>query len=67
MYWGKLLKEGRKSNIIEEINADITGYSKKDKWIMFVVYDMGCIQNETEFRGDIENAKENIKVVIVKH
>ncbi len=63
----KLLKEGRRSSVIEEINADITGYSKKYKRIMFVVYDLGCIQNETEFRRDIENAKENIKVVIVKH
>ena len=63
----KLIKEGRRSSVIEEINADITAYSKNYKRILFVVYDLGSIRDETEFKRDIENAKDCIRVVIVKH
>lgn len=63
----KLLKEAsKKSKMIEEINADITAYSKKYKNILFIVYDMGNIRDETEFCRDIEN-NEGVRVVIVKH
>jgi len=62
----KLLRENRKSKIIEEISADITAYSKQYQRQLFVVYDLGCIQNEEEFKRDIENAG-NIKVIVVKH
>ena len=63
----KLLRVGKKSSIIEDINADITAYSKQYKRILFVVYDLGDIRDEIEFRRDIENAKENIKVLVIKH
>ena len=63
----KLLREGRKSRIIDEINADITAYSTKYERILFVVYDLGVIRDESEFRRDIENSGENIKVIIIKH
>lgn len=63
----KLLKEGRRSKIIDEINADITAYSTKYERLLFVVYDLGFIRDENEFRRDIENAGENIKVLIIKH
>lgn len=63
----KLLKEGRKSKIIEEINADITAYDKEYKRQLFVVYDLGVIRDEIEFKRDIENAKDDIKAIIVKH
>lgn len=63
----KLLKDGRKSKIIEEINADITAYDKEFKRQLFVVYDLGVIRDEIEFKRDIENAKDDIKVIIVKH
>lgn len=63
----KLLKEGRRSKIIDEINADITAYSTKYERILFVVYDLGVIRDENEFRRDIENAGANIKVLIIKH
>ena len=63
----KLLKDGRKSRIIEEINADITAYSKKYKRQLFVVYDLSVVRDELEFKRDIENAKDDIKVIIVKH
>lgn len=63
----KLLREGKKSRIIDEINADITAYSTKYERLLFVVYDLGVIRDELEFRRDIENAGANIKVLIVKH
>lgn len=62
----KLLKENRKSKVIEEISADVTAYGKQYSRQIFVVYDLGYIQNEAEFIRDIENAG-NIKVIIVKH
>ena len=63
----KLLTEGRKSKIIEEINADISAYSKEYKRQIYVVYDIGVIRDEIEFKRDIENVKDDIKVIIVKH
>lgn len=63
----KLLRPGKKSAIIDEINADITAYSTKYERLLFVVYDLGVIRDEAEFRRDIENAGANIKVLIVKH
>lgn len=62
----KLLRDGRKSKIIEEISADITAYAKQYERQLFVVYDLGVIQNVDEFRRDIENSG-NVKVIIVKH
>lgn len=62
----KLLRSGKKSAVIDEINADITAYSTKYERLLFVVYDLGVIRDEAEFRRDIENAGANIKVVIVK-
>ena len=46
----KLLRAGRKSKVIEEISADITAYKKMYPHQLFVVYDLGEIQNETEFK-----------------
>ncbi len=62
----KLLRDGRRSRVIDEINADITAYSTKYERLLFVVYDLGVIRDEAEFRRDIENAGTNIKVLIVK-
>lgn len=63
----KLLKDlKRKSKTIEEINADITAYSKEYERILFVIYDVGIIRDEVEFKRDIESF-DNVKVVIVKH
>lgn len=63
----KLLREGKKSNIIEEINADITAYSKKYDRQLYIIYDLGVIRDELELRRDIEAAGSAIKVVVVKH
>ena len=63
----KLLKEkAKKSKTIEEINADITAYSKQYNEILFLIYDIGVINDITEFKRDIE-ASGNVKVIIVKH
>ena len=62
----KLLKEGRKSRIIEEISADMTAYKKEYDRQLYVNYDLGFIQNEIEFKRDIEMS-EGVKVIIIKH
>ena len=62
----KLLREGRKSKVIEEISADITAYKKAYSRQLFVIYDLGVIQNELEFKRDIEMS-DGVKVIIVKH
>ncbi len=62
----KLLREGRKSKVIEEISADITAYKKNYQRQLFVVYDLGAIQNEIEFKRDIEMIN-GVKVIVVKH
>ena len=62
----KLLRSGRKSEIIEEISADITAYRKQYPRLLFVVYDLGVIQNEEEFKRDIEMT-DGVKIIIVKH
>lgn len=61
----KLLRPGKKSRIIEEISADITAYRKAYQRQLFVVYDLGVIQNEVEFKRDIEMS-EGVKVIIIK-
>ncbi|MHB9938171.1 hypothetical protein CF098_09150 [Clostridium sporogenes] len=62
----KLLREGKKSRIIEEISADVTAYSKQYERQLYVVYDLGVIQNQAEFIRDIEKSA-SIKVIVVKH
>lgn len=63
----KLLKEtSKKSKMIEEINADITAYTKVYNEIIFLVYDIGVIPDVLEFKRDIENSG-NVKVIVVKH
>jgi len=52
--------------IIDEINADIQSYSKKYSNILFIVYDIGFIRDEEEFKNDLDN-KDNINLIIVKH
>lgn len=65
----KIIKEkSHLSKMIEEINADVTAYSKKYEKIIFVVYDLGFIRDTLEFKRDIELSKENdIKVIVIKH
>jgi hypothetical protein len=58
--------KSKSKEIVDEINADIQSYSKEYKQILFVVYDLGTIRDEGEFKNDIDN-KDNIQVVVIKH
>ena len=63
----KLSKTKSKSKtIVDEINADIQAYGKKYSRLLFLVYDMGTIRDEDEFKNDIDN-KDNIQLLVVKH
>ena len=54
-------------SIIDEVNADIQAYGKKFPAMLFIIYDVGSIQNEAEYKQGIEATEKNIHVVIVKH
>jgi hypothetical protein len=63
----KLIKShARAKEIVDEINADITAYSKSYRQLMFIVYDLGFVRDETEFRHDLENTG-NVDVLVIKH
>ena len=63
----KLSKDkDRSRSIVDEINADIRAYSKKYTSLLFVVYDLGTIRDEVEFKQDLE-APDGIAVIVVKH
>ena len=62
----KLIKStGRIREVVDEINADVIAYSKRYRSLLFIVYDLGYIRDEIEFRHDLEVAG-NVAVVIVK-
>lgn len=63
----KLSKTSTKSKaIVDEINADIMSYSKEYRSILFLIYDLGTIRDEAEFKSDLE-IDEGISVIIIKH
>lgn len=63
----KIIKDkSTKSKVIEEINADITAYSKNYERVLFIVYDLGVIRDELEFKRDIE-ASGKVSAIIIKH
>lgn len=63
----KLSKDREKSKVIvDEINADIMSYGKKYGFVIFIVYDLGTIRDESEFKHDLE-LTDGVTVVIVKH
>ena len=63
----KLVKDRRRIGaVIDEINADIAAYSKTYVHLLFIVYDLGQIQDEIEFRHDLE-INANVQVIVVKH
>jgi hypothetical protein len=55
----------REKEMIDEINADIIGYSGRYSRCIFVIYDLGFIRDEARFSGDIE-ANPNVHVVLIK-
>lgn len=63
----KLSKTTTKSKtIVDEINADIMSYSKEYRSIIFLVYDLGSIRDETEFKSDLE-VNNVVSVIVIKH
>lgn len=56
----------QRSNLIDQINADIHAYGKSYAMLAFLVYDLGHIRDEVEFKQDLENQK-NVFILIVKH
>lgn len=63
----KLAKDKTKSKaIVDEINADIMSYGKEYTAIIFIVYDLGSIRDEVEFKRDLEIV-DGVSVIIIKH
>lgn len=63
----KLSKDRKRSKeIVDEINADATSYGKEYSSILFVIYDVGSIRNEAEFKQDLELG-DGVSIIIVKH
>lgn len=63
----KLSKSKTKSKtIVDEINADIMSYSKQYSSILFLIYDIGSIRDELEFKDDLE-INDGVSVIIIKH
>lgn len=52
--------------IVDEINADIRAYSTRYERQLYIVYDVGTIRDEAEFKSGLENAP-GVSVIIVKH
>jgi hypothetical protein len=61
----ELKSTGRIREVVDEINADVAAYSKRYRSLLFIVYDLGYIRDEIEFRHDLEVAG-NVAVVVVK-
>lgn len=63
----KLAKEGHgTSSIQEEINADITAYKTKWKRLMFVIYDLGMIDNPQQMIRENQRLF-GVSVLVIKH
>jgi len=63
----KLLKDSnQRGRLIDEINADISSYAKQYSHILFLIYDLGVIRDEREFRSGLE-AADAVGVLVVKH
>ena len=63
----KLAKErSRHGKLVDEINADIAAYAIDYRSIIFLVYDLGTVRDEIEFRRDLESSG-NVSVLIIKH
>lgn len=52
--------------IVDEINADIRAYGTQYERQLYIVYDLGMIRDEEEFRRDLEDAP-GVSVLVVKH
>jgi len=52
--------------IVDEINADIRAYGTQYERQLYIVYDLGMIRDEAEFKQDLEDAP-GVLVLVVKH
>lgn len=52
--------------IVDEINADIRAYGTQYERQMYIVYDLGMIRDEAEFKRNLEDVP-GVSVLIVKH
>ena len=62
----KLSKPGNLKVIVDEVNADIMAYGKVYDRQLYVIYDLGAIRDEAEFKRDLENIS-GVSVLVVKH
>jgi hypothetical protein len=62
----KLVRPGRTSAVIDQLNADIAAYARSYSRLLFVLYDLSAIRDEAEFKHGLE-VRDRIRVVIVKH
>ena len=51
---------------VDEINAYNVAYATGNNSINFLVYDLGTIRNEIEFKQGLESSG-NVSVLIIKH
>lgn len=58
-------RQERVKELVDEINADILGYQKRYKHVVFVIYDLGYIRDEHAFRSGIER-NPDVYVKIIK-
>jgi hypothetical protein len=62
----KLFKNiSQRSKLIDEINADIQAYGKTYAAVAFLIYDLGFIRDELEFKQGLDN-QNNVFILIVK-
>jgi hypothetical protein len=52
--------------IVDEINADIRAYATQYDRQLYIVYDLGTVRDESEFRRDLEDVP-GVSVIVVKH
>jgi hypothetical protein len=63
----KLSKSGDKLRaIVDEINADIRAYGVGYERQLYIIYDVGTIRDEAEFKRGLETAP-GVSVLVVKH
>lgn len=51
---------------VDEINADIRAYGSRYERQFYVLYDLGSIRDQSEFKRDLESTP-GVSVVIIKH
>lgn len=56
----------KEKSIISEINDDILAYKTEYSNIIFVIYDLGIIRDQDQFRDSLE-ANENVIIKVIKH